>query len=52
MPKDWSRRTQLKVALVAALLGLLVWADARSQQADGQQCTSNPTSTAVACTDR
>ncbi|MDF2091910.1 MULTISPECIES: hypothetical protein [unclassified Knoellia] len=29
MPKDWSRRTQVKVALVAALLGVLVWADAR-----------------------
>ena len=29
MPKDWSLRTRLKVAAVVALLGLLVWADAR-----------------------
>ncbi len=52
MPKDWTRRTRVKVALVAALLGLLVWADARSQQAHGQECASYATSTAVACANR
>lgn len=45
MPKDWTRRTRLKVALVAAVLGLLVWADARSQEAHSQECTSYGTGT-------
>jgi len=52
VPKDWTRRTRVKVALVAAVLGLLVWADARSQEAHGQGCTSYGTSAAVACADR
>jgi hypothetical protein len=41
VPKDWTRRTRVKVAVVAALLGVLVWADARTQE-----CTSYGTSAA------
>ena len=43
MPKDWSLRTRLKVAAVVALLGLLVWADAR--WAGTAQCPPTGTST-------
>jgi hypothetical protein len=34
VPKDWTRRTRVKVALVAALLGLVVWADARTSECE------------------
>lgn len=44
MPKDWSFRTRLKVAAVVALLGLLVWADAR--WAGPAECTSTGPSAA------
>jgi hypothetical protein len=43
VPKDWSLRTRLKVAAVVALLGLLVWADAR--WAGTAQCPPTGTST-------
>jgi hypothetical protein len=39
MPKDWSFRTRVKVAAVAALLGLLVWADAH-YRGDAAECAS------------
>ena len=46
MPKDWSLRSRVKVAAVAALLGLLVWADAH-YWAGPAECIS-PTTSATA----
>ena len=45
MPKDWSFRTRLKVAAVAAVLGLLVWADAH--WAGTPDCTSTSTASST-----